>query len=474
MAIKSNRLTAEQYEQNFSDIHPPFDNKEAAMVEANRCLFCYDAPCIKSCPTSINIPKFIKQITTDNLKGSAHTIFQSNIFGGGCSKVCPVEKLCEGSCVYNLMHEPPIPIAKLQRYSTEPAISNKWKLFERKSSNGLKVAIIGAGPAGLSCAHVLSREGIDVTVYEKESKGGGLMTYGIAAYKVTPEFCKDEVDYITSLGGIEIKYNQTLGTDITLEQLQSDYDAVYLAIGVGLANKLNIPGEELEGVEDAISFIYNLRSNPVNEIAVGDKVAVIGMGMTAIDAATQSKRLGAKEVTMVYRRTEAQKNCTQHELDIALLDGCKMQWLAAPKEILGENGKVKALVCNVMKLGVPDASGKPSPEPTGETITLEVDMVIKATGQNPFASLVNSMQLKNNRGKIEVNDKSITNIAGVFAGGDCVNGGREVVDAVQAGKDGAKAILQYLAAGINGNKLHNATRIVAGKPIAIEQIVPEK
>ncbi len=474
MAIKSNRLTAEQYQQNFSDIHPPFDNKEAALVEANRCLFCYDAPCMKSCPTSIDIPKFIKQITTDNIKGSAHTIFISNIFGGGCSKVCPVEKLCEGSCVYNLMHEPPIPIAKLQRYSTEPAIKNKWKLFDRKPSNGLKVAVIGAGPAGLSCAHVLSREGIDVTVFEKEEKGGGLMTYGIAAYKVTPEFCKDEVNYITSLGGIEINYNKALGTDITLQQLQSEYDAVYLAMGVGLANKLNIPGEDLQGVEDAISFIYDLRSKSFEQIPIGDKVAVIGMGMTAIDAATQAKRLGAKEVTMVYRRTEAQKNCTQHELDIALLDGCKMQWLAAPKEIIGENGKVNALVCEIMKLGAPDASGKPAPEPTGEIITLDVDMVIKATGQNPFASLVDAMQLNNNRGKIEVNERSITNIPGVFAGGDCVNGGREVVDAVQAGKDGAKAILHYLASGINGHKLFDATHIAAGKPIAVEQKMSEK
>jgi glutamate synthase (NADPH/NADH) small chain len=472
--IKNNRLTTEEYQHNFSDIHPPFDNKEAAMVEANRCLFCYDAPCIKSCPTSINIPKFIKQITTDNIKGSAHTIFQSNIFGGGCSKVCPVEKLCEGSCVYNLLDEPPIPLAKLQRYSTEPAIKSKWTLFERKPSNGLKVAVVGAGPAGLSCAHVLSREGIDVTVFEKEAKGGGLMTYGIAAYKVTPEFCKDEVDYITSLGGIDIRYNQSLGSDFTLQQLQSEYDAVYLAIGVGLANKLNIPGEELGGVEDAISFIYNLRSKNYNDIPVGDRVAVVGMGMTAIDAATQAKRLGAKEVTMVYRRTQAEKNCTQHELDIALLDGCKMQWLAAPKEILGEGGKVKALVCDVMKLGAPDAAAKPAPEPTGETITLEVDMVIKATGQNPFAALINSMHVSNNRGRVEVNDKSITNIPGVFAGGDCVNGGREVVDAVQAGKDGAKAIFRYLAAGVKGYKLDDLTHITSGKPIAIEQSIPEK
>ncbi|MCE3283702.1 MAG: NAD(P)-dependent oxidoreductase, partial [Chitinophagaceae bacterium] len=248
----------------------------------------------------------------------------------------------------------------------------------------------------------------------------------------------------------------------------------YLGIGVGLANRLNIPGEDLEGVEDAISFIYNLRSRSYPEIAVGDKVAVIGMGMTAIDAATQAKRLGAKKVTMVYRRTEAEKNCTQHELDIALLDGCRLQWLAAPKEVIGENGKVKALVCDVMKLGAPDHSGKPAPQPTGQTITLDVDMVIKATGQSPFASLVNAMQLKNTRGKLEVNEKTVTSIQGVFAGGDCVNGGKEVVDAVQAGKDGAAAILQYLAAGVNSHKLSTPGHITTGNPIAIEQSVPEK
>jgi glutamate synthase (NADPH/NADH) small chain len=442
--IKNNRLTKEEYEHNFSDIHPPFENKEAALVEANRCLFCYDAPCIKSCPTSINIPKFIKQITTDNIKGSANTIFISNIFGGGCSRVCPVEKLCEGSCVYNLLHEAPIPIAKLQRYSTEKAIRDKWRLFERKPSNGKKVAVIGAGPAGLSCAHVLSREGIDVTVYEKESKGGGLMTYGIAAYKVTPAFCQEEVDFITSLGGIDIKYDHELGKDISLQELQQQYDAVYLGIGVGLANKLNIPGEDLEGVEDAIRFIYDIRSNSYPNVPVGDKVAVIGMGMTAIDAATQAKRLGANEVTMVYRRSEAEKNCTQVELDIAKLDGCKIIWLAAPKEIVGDNGKTKALVCDVMKLGAPDYSGKPAPVPTGETIVLEVDMVIKATGQKPFEELVGQSNIENSRGKIIVKENSTTNIPGVFAGGDAVNGGKEVVDAVQAGKDGAASILKYL------------------------------
>ena len=444
MTIKNNRLTTAEYQENFTDIHPPFETSDAALVEANRCLFCYDPPCMKACPTSINVPKFIKQIATENIKGSAHTIFESNIMGAGCSKVCPVEKMCEGACVYNLMHETPINIAKLQRYSTEKAMANNWQLFDRKPSKGKKVAIVGAGPAGLSCAHTLSREGIDVTIYEKEAKGGGLMTYGIAAYKVTPEFCEDEVNYILSIGGIEIKYNQEFGKDITLEKLQKDYDAVYMAFGVGLARQLDIPGEQLEGVEDAIKFIYELRDNDFSKIAVGDKVAVIGMGMTAIDAATQAKRLGASDVTLVYRRTQAEMPCTEHELDIAKLDGCRIIWLASPKEIKGENGKVSQLVCDVMKLGDADASGRRSPIVSGETFTLDVDMVIKAAGQMPFQSLVNVNNIENNNGKVTVSGKSATKIAGVFAGGDCVNGGREVVDAVQAGKDGAAAIVKYI------------------------------
>ncbi|MBP6236698.1 MAG: NAD(P)-dependent oxidoreductase [Saprospiraceae bacterium] len=444
MALKNNRLETHQYNENFTDIHPPFETFDAAVIEANRCLFCYDAPCMKSCPTSIDVPKFIKQIATENIKGSAHTILSSNIMGAGCSKVCPVEKLCEGACVYNLMHEKPIQIAKLQRYSTEKAMENQWQLFHRKASVGKKVAIIGAGPAGLSCAHVLSREGIDVTIYEKESKGGGLMTYGIAAYKVTPQFCEDEVNYITSIGGIEIKYNHELGKNLLLDALQAEYDAVYLAFGVGLARQLDIPGEEMEGVVDAISFIYDLRSNELSSIAVGDKVAVIGMGMTAIDAATQAKRLGAKEVTLVYRRTQEEMPCTEHELNIAKLDGCRIIWLASPKEIVGREGKVSHLVCEIMQLGPADTSGRRSPVSTGETMTLEVDMVIKAAGQMPYEHLVKYHKLNENKGKVVINDKAVTNVNGVFAGGDCVNGGKEVVDAVQAGKDGAAAILEFL------------------------------
>lgn len=444
MSILNNRLTAEEYAANFADIHPPFETHDAALVEANRCLFCYDAPCMKSCPTSINIPKFIKQISTENIKGSAKTIFSSNIFGAGCGKVCPVEKLCEGACVYNFLEEPPIPIAKLQRYSTERAIKDKWKLFERNTSNGKKVAIVGAGPAGLSCAHVLSREGVDVTIYEKESKGGGLMTYGIAAYKVTPEFCKDEVEYILSIGGIEVKYSHELGKDITIEELTQQYDAVYLGIGVGLTRNLGIKGEELEGVVDAIDFIYHLRDKGYSQVPIGDKVAVIGLGMTAIDAATQAKRLGASDVTIVYRRTHAEMPCTQHEMDIALLDGCKIKWLSAPKKIHGHKGKVTALECTVMELREPDASGRRSPVETKETFTLDVDMVIKATGQIPFIKLVEESELENKSGRLVITKDGRTSVPKVFAGGDAVNGGKEVVDAVQAGKDGAKGILEFL------------------------------
>lgn len=443
MPIQNNRLDPAAYEVNFSDIHPPFDKKEAALVEANRCLFCYDAPCTKSCPTGIDVPKFIKQITTENIKGSAHTIFSSNIFGGGCSRVCPVEKLCEGSCVYNLMDEAPIPIARLQRYATEKAIDDKWELFGRKADTGKKVAVIGAGPAGLSCAHTLSRAGIDVTVFEKESRGGGLMTYGIAAYKVTPEFCQDEVDFITAIGGIHIEYNRELGKDISLAELQSSYDAVYVGIGVGLARRLDIPGEELEGVVDAIEFIYGLRTHAFSQVPVGDKVAVIGLGMTAIDAATQAKRLGASEVTILYRRTEEEMPCTEVELDIARLDGCRVVWLAAPKEILGDNGKAHTLICSEMELGRADSSGRKTPVDTGRTFSLDVDMVIKAAGQMPFTHLVEGQGLNHSNGRVLVQQQS-TNIEGVFAGGDCVNGGKEVVDAVQAGKDGAAAIMNFL------------------------------
>jgi dihydropyrimidine dehydrogenase (NAD+) subunit PreT len=444
--IRDHRLTDAEYAQNFSDIHPPFETGDAALVEANRCLFCYDAPCTKSCPTHIDVPKFIKQITTDNVWGSAHTILGANIMGAGCSRVCPVEKLCEGACVYNLMEEAPIPIARLQRYSTEKAMDSRWAIFQRAAPTGRRVAVVGAGPAGLSVAHVLARAGVDVTIYEKELHGGGLMTYGVAAYKVTPEFCAQELEYILSIGGIEVKYGCALGVNVALQELRRSYDAVFVGIGVGLARRLEIPGEELEGVVDALRFIYTIRADGYPSVAVGDRVAVIGMGMTAIDAATQAKRLGAGEVTMVYRRTEEEMPCTKAELDLAMLDGCRVLWLTAPKEVVGSDGRVSGLVCGRMRLGEPDSSGRRAPVETGELVELQVDMVIKAAGQMPYEALVAEMGLPRTRGLIAPEAPgSVDGLAPVFAGGDCVNGGKEVVDAVQAGKDAAAAILTYFA-----------------------------
>lgn len=447
MALQNNRLSKEDYQESFSELHPPFEHDEGAVIEANRCINCYDAPCTKLCPVRIDVPLFIRQISTGNLKGSARTIFSSNILGAGCSRVCPVEKLCEGACVFNLLKEDPVPIARLQRYVAERTMKEQWQLFERKASTGKKVAVVGAGPAGLACAHALALEGIDVDIYEKEEKAGGLMTYGIAAYKVTPEFCREEVEFITSVGGIEIHLNRELGKDISLAELREQYSAVFLGIGVGMTRKLGIPGEELEGVVDAISFIHDLRASGYSAVPVGDRVAVIGMGMTAIDAATQSKRMGASEVTMIYRRSRKEKPCTEAQLKVALLDGCSILWLASPKEILGDQGKVRKLVCNKMKLGEPDASGRRTPVETGETFVLEVDMVIKATGQNPYESLLTQSSIRNEQGRIGINDQSQTSIPGVFAGGDAVNGGKEAVDAVKAGRHGAQAILAYLGIG---------------------------
>ncbi len=442
MGLETNKLSNAEYSSNFADIHPAF-NESRALIEANRCLYCYDAPCTKACPTGIDVPLFIKQISSGNIKGSAHTIFVSNIFGGGCARVCPTEKLCEGACVCNQLHEEPIPIGQLQRYSTDIALKEKWKLFDRKPSTGKKVAVVGAGPAGLSCAHVLAREGVDVTVYERETKGGGLMTYGVAGYKVSDQFCADEVAHILELGGIEIKYGQAVGDKIQLADLQKQYDAVFLGIGLGATRKLGVPGEDLPGVVDAISYIYDIRTKDRSKIPVGERVAVIGMGMTAIDAARQSKRLGAAEVTMVYRRTEKEKPATDKEFDGAKLDGVKTIWLAAPKEIVAKNGSVTGLVCEKMKLGNPDASGRRSPVPTGETFTLEVDMVIKALGQMPFDNLIGqTFQHKN--GILNVGTDRATSVTGVFAGGDAVNGGREVVDAVEDGKIAAVGILNRL------------------------------
>ncbi|GIW21830.1 MAG: dihydropyrimidine dehydrogenase subunit A [Candidatus Sericytochromatia bacterium] len=436
------KLSKEEYEKNFSDVKPPL-SKDAALLEANRCLYCYDAPCIEACPTHIDIPSFIKKIATNNLKGSARVIMESNIMGGTCARVCPVEILCEGACVYNNIKEAkPIDIGRLQRYATDYIFENNIQLFKREKDNGKKVAVIGAGPAGLSCAHKLSMLGYQVTVYEKKDKAGGLNLYGLAAYKITNEFVEKEIEYITSIGGIEIKYNQEVGKNVDIQDLLNSYDAVFIGIGLGKTPKLNIPGEELEGVYDAIQFIENLRINPLEKVSIGEVVAVIGAGNTAIDAATQAKRLGAKKVYIIYRRTQNEMPANIYEYNLALKDECEFLWLTNPTKIIGDTF-VEAIECIRMELGEPDSSGRRMPIPIKNSeFLLKVDTVIKALGQISYTNFLTKIQgLELDKGRIKVNPETMqTSIPKLFAGGDCINGGKETVNAVQDGKLAALGI----------------------------------
>lgn len=434
------KLSKEEYIRNFADVKPAL-NKDAAIAEANRCIYCYDAPCITACPTSIDIPTFIKKIATQNFKGSAKTILDSNIMGGTCARVCPVESLCEGSCVYNDLGQEPIDIGRLQRFSTDWVMDKGIQLFERQPDNGKKVAIIGSGPAGLSCAHRLSLMGYQTTVFEAKDMAGGLNTLGLADYKITRDFALDEVKYITDLGGIDIKYNTVVGKDVHVPDLLKDYDAVFVGTGLGTTPKLRVPGEDLEGVLDAIEFIEDLKRGPHERIDVGQSVAIIGAGNTAIDAATQAKRLGAKNVYIVYRRTQKEMPAYEYEYGLALQDECQFLWQTNPSRILGDT-HVTGLELVRIELGEPDASGRRSPKTVeGSEFVVPVDMIIKALGQKPYESFLSSItDLKLNNGKVVVDSNMQTSVPKLFAGGDCINGGKEAVNAVEDGKIAALSI----------------------------------
>ena len=432
--IKPARLSKQQIEQNFSDLHPPLGRSEA-LIAADRCYFCYDAPCTAACPTGIDIPQFIQKIRSDNIRGSAHTILKENIMGGMCARVCPTEVLCEEACVRNTHEDKPVEIGLLQRYATDPVLADGKQLFSRAAASGKRVAVVGAGPAGLSCAHRLATLGHDVVVYNRDQKPGGLNEYGIAAYKTVDQFAQAEVDYILSIGGIEIRNNQALGSEFTLDELRDEYDAVFLGLGLGSVNELRLTNETMPGVLSAIDYIAELRqAGDKSALPVGRNVVVVGGGMTAIDVAVQSRRLGAERVDIVYRRGPEQMGASGYEQDLARRSGVMIHFWAQPSKLTGGT-HVESIEFERTRL---DRKGKLTT--TGETLCFDADVVFKAIGQRlDVTSIDPSLETEN--GRIVVDREHKTSLDGVWAGGDCVLGGDDLtVTAVQHGKLAAIAI----------------------------------
>ncbi|WP_127145344.1 NAD(P)-dependent oxidoreductase [Pelagibacterium montanilacus] len=440
--LAGGRLSPEQYAENFSDLHQPFTEHEAR-VEADRCYFCYDAPCMTACPTSIDIPLFIRQISTDNPLGSAKTIFDQNILGGMCARVCPTETLCEEVCVREVAEGKPVQIGRLQRYATDTAMSRGVQFYERAPSTGKRVAVVGGGPAGLACAHRLAMHGHAVTVFEAREKPGGLNEYGIAAYKSTHDFAQGEVDYVTAIGGIAIETGKVLGRDIALSELAADYDAVFLGMGLGGVNALGALGED--GAANAVDFIAELRqSSDLSALEVGRRVVVIGGGMTAVDAAVQAKLLGAEEVTICYRRGQGHMNASRFEQDLAAAKGVTIRHWLAPRAVRVEGGSVTGIELEYTRLEGTTLVG------TGETLVLDADQVFKAIGQSFVAAGLNGSgeMIATESGRIRVDERGRTSMRGVWAGGDCVSGGEDLtVEAVAAGRDAAESIHRTLSGG---------------------------
>ena len=436
-------LTIKQITENFSEIHPPLNQAEA-VFEAHRCLYCYDAPCIQACPTHIDVPSFIKKIASGNLTGSARVILDANPIGSTCSRVCPVEALCEGACVEKTLMKQPIQIGRLQRYAMDHVIGKQIQVFKAGEANGKSVGIIGSGPAGLSCATYLARLGHAVTIYERRAKAGGLGTYGMAEYKMTQQDSADEVAIIERLG-VQFKLNCEIGRDVTLADLEATHDAIFVGIGLGATNKLNILGEELTGVYDALEFIELIKTRDWANVPIAKTVAVIGAGNTAIDAVTQAKRLGAEQVLMIYRRTQNQMSAYEYEYELAKKDAVEFRWQTAPTEILADASgtHVSALRCVRTET---NADGKLI-NIAGSDFDLPVQMVIKATGQQKQCEFFASLSGINidAAGRIVINQETMqTDNPKYFAGGDCVNGGAEAVDGAQHGKHAAMGIHKML------------------------------
>lgn len=429
--VMPGRLTAAELTANFADVAPPLDMHEAR-IAADRCYFCHDAPCITACPTSIDIPLFIRQIATGTPDAAAMTIFHANILGGMCARVCPTENLCEGSCVRMDAEGQPVEIGALQRYATDGLMAQGGHPFLRATPTGKRIAVVGAGPAGLSAAHRLAAKGHDVVIYDASQKPGGLNEYGIASYKATGGFAQAEVDWLLRIGGIELRTGQQLGRDMTLAQLQEGHDAVFLAMGLAGVNALRTEGEDRRNVLDAVSFIRDLRqASDLAALPVGRNVVVIGGGMTAIDAAVQSKLLGAENVTVVYRRDRARMGASTHEQDHATSAGVRIICNAAPVKVHGNGAVVEVEFAYTQE-------GPDELIVTRDSFRLKADQLFRAIGQR-LENIPDG--LTQDAGKIAVTGSGRTSIAGVWAGGDCAAGGDDLtVTAVAEGRDAAEDI----------------------------------
>lgn len=455
--IAPGRRTKEQIAQSFGDLHPPLTTHQAA-IEAERCYFCYDAPCTQACPTGIDVPNFIRMISTGNLKGAGKVILQENILGGSCARVCPVESLCEDACVRHTAEDKPVAIGQLQRHAVDPLLFSGEQVFTRAAETGRTVAVVGAGPAGLACAHRLALHGHKVSIFDANPKAGGLNEYGIAAYKMVNEFAQREVSYLMGAGGIEIKHELSLGQGIELSDLLKEYDAIFLGLGLAGTRDLQLESQnsQLGGVCDAVEFIAHLRqSSTLESLPMGRRVVVIGGGSTAIDAAMQSKRLGAEEVTLVYRRGIEDMSATVKEQHLAQCDGVNIRYWAKPRRLLAHEASLKGtpqaghIAAVEFEHTRTNAAG--ALEGTGEFFTLSADLVYKAIGQvfvpqGLARKAENSAGIVIRDGKIEVDAHFATGLPRVFAGGDCINGGGLTVEAVEHGKRAAEAIhAQFLA-----------------------------
>jgi glutamate synthase (NADPH/NADH) small chain len=431
----------------FAELKPPLRLSEA-LNEAARCLFCFDAPCTRACPTHIDVPGFIKKIATGNLRGSARTIFDANVLGASCARVCPTEVLCEGACVLNDLHARPIAIGRLQRHATDWAMSRNVKLWQDRppAPSRRSVAIVGAGPAGLACAAQLASLGHRIVIFEAASKPGGLNSYGVAEYKMRQEFALKEVEYVLARG-VELRLGTRIGVDVSIAQLEREFDVIFLGLGLGQSQTLGIPGEDLSGVVDAVAMIGQLKSHRRDARPPGRRVAVVGGGNTAIDAATQSLRLGAEEVTMIYRRGPDEMSAYRHEQDLARADGVRFLFHTSPVRIFG-GARVEGIECVRMQNGMRDPF-RPAPQPiVGSEFRFAVDAVVRAVGQRPQLDLIRQIAgLHLERGRLRVDPQTMqTDNPRYFAGGDLANGGKEVVDAVAEGKRAALGIDGWLTA----------------------------